>query len=185
MLLIMVNDNKNTHDEPYNNHIKEHKNNRKKKKKKMGNKIKFIEPPIDKIKKYEDFIDLIFSIQDLYYYNPKAFELMIFSLENFIKIYEYILEDPTLTNHLYYLADKNMHNILNNLHSIIHSLPDDKKIIYKFHTSLKLMEELLNDYINKIYQIHIKQTDIDINSKIINTGPKEINFYENYNFDFY
>ena len=152
-------------------------------------KAKIIEPEVKKLKKYNDIIDFLFSIQDLYIYNPQAFEEMHHNITNFFIVYEDILKNKKQTNNLYNIADKNMNDSINNLHSIIYNLPEnDINVRNKLHVAMDVLEKILNKYLNEIYEYHIDNLNngYNVDYKIINTGPKEHNYYgddiTNFNF---
>ena len=152
-------------------------------------KINLLEPDVKKLIKYNEIIDFLFSIQDLYIYNPQAYEDMYNSINNFIIVYEDILKNNKQTNELFNIADVNMHNSINSLHSIIYNVPEnDLNVRNKLHISMDVLEKILNKYLNDIYDIHIKnlKDGYNVNYKIINTGPKEYNFFgeDNTNFNF-
>ena len=147
-----------------------------------------IEPDIKSIEKYDEMIDFLFSIQDFYIYNQQAYEDMVECINNFFIVYEDILKNGIQTNQLFSIAEKNMYNSINHLHSFIYSIPNDDNIRNKLHTSLYVLEKILNNYLNEIYDIHIDniKKGYHIDYKLINIGPKEYNYYneENTNFNY-
>lgn len=144
-------------------------------------KTSYIYPSSEKISRYRDLTDLVFSIQDFYEYNPQSFENMLNSLETFLTIYENILDDTSLSGELYKNADNHKLLTLNYLHSIIIAIPSDKILIEKLNTSMKNMENILNDYLTKIYDIH-KQY-IDEHGYYNNTKLIELNMYPYNHYD--
>jgi hypothetical protein len=141
----------------------------------------YIFPPSDKISQYKEITDIVFSIQDFYEYNPQAFESMINSLETFLNIYENISDDNSLSGDLYKNADNYKLLVLNHLHSIIIMIPSDKNLIEKLNNSMKNMEEILNDYLTKIYDIH--KNYVDKNGYYNNTKLIELNIYPYNHYD--
>lgn len=127
------------------------------------------------ISKYVDLTDFIFSIQDFYEYNPQAYENMIHALDTFLEIYEEVQIDSSLAGRHYDNADSQKSLILNNLHSIIISIPSSKLLIKKLDNSLQTLEELINNYLTVIYeanQNYIKTHGYFNNTKIINLNVK-------------
>ena len=142
--------------------------------------------------KYIDISDLIFSIQDFYTYNPQAYENMIQSIDKFMEIYEYILLDKSLAGDYYSIADTYKRISVNELHSIIISIPADKKLISKLNNATKTLEIVLNKYLYVIYQSnekHINENGYFNNTKLLSYQINPINKFENNNitssFDYY
>ena len=169
--------------------------NEKKKKIKKENmetkqkKINSLEPEVKNLVKYNEIIDFLFSIQDLYIYNPQAYEEMHNCINNFFIVYEDILKNKKQTNNLFNIADKNMYDSINSLHSLIYSIPEnDLNVRNKLHVAMDVLEKILNKYINEMYDIHVGnlKDGYNVNYKCINTGPKEYNFFgeDNTNFNF-
>lgn len=148
-------------------------------------KIELIEPKSEIINKYDDIIDFLFSIQDFYIYNPQAYEEIINFITYFFTVYEDIKKNPQQTNKLFSIAENNMSNAINHLHSIIYNIPDDKNIVKKLQKAMNSLEKILNNYLNDMYDIHIKNITYDVEHKEITIGPKEHNFYNDDIFDFY
>lgn len=157
-------------------------------------KINTIRPPIDLIKKYPALVDLIFSIQDYYVYNPESFEKIIESLEQLIKLYEESIEYPQTANLNYSLIERAKLDALNYLHSIVINLPplNDKYEYTKMDRALEKLEYLLSIYLEEIKTINQKyllENNYNCQTKILNDGPKEFNYYGDnpnfYTFEFY
>ena len=150
----------------------------------QAEKLKIIEPETKYLKNYNDFIDLLFSIQDFYQYNPEAFEELVDSVDQFLYTNETIHKDPTLTNSMFVFADKYYHTAMNSLHSFVHTLPTDAHIIEKHHRALEEMEKLFLLYLNKLYDIH-QQNELNVDYKLITTGPKAFAYYTDKHFDYF
>lgn len=119
-------------------------------------KNSYIEPKTININKYEDLTDFVFSVQDFYHYNPPSFIEMITSIDTFLEIYEEVNIDNSLAGSLFVNANEQRLNALNSLHSFIITIPSDKNIIDKLNKSTKTLEQMLNIYLTKIYDINKK-----------------------------
>lgn len=151
-----------------------------------------LNPSIEKIDQLQnrDIIDLIFSIQDYYYYNPEAFEEMSDNINNLLTIQEIILKDEPLCEYYYQIAESKKDNALNSLHSIIFNLPNDNITIDKLTRAHKRLETILNKYLNIMYdKCHNKviTEGYNIYKKPIILGPKPANKYfdKQYTYQFY
>jgi len=155
--------------------------------KQQDTKFNSIIPKPKKIREYDDILDLIFSIQDFYAYNPQAYEELIDNLDSFFIIYEKIFITQYLSDHNYQIAESKKQNALNVLHSLIFKLPNNKIITDKLNRAHKRLETLLNRYLNELYDKCREKRilgDIDINTRAINIGPKEYNTYTNLDKEF-
>lgn len=139
-----------------------------------------IRPLPEKITKYEDLTDLIFSIQDFYMYNPQSFELMIKSIDILLDIYENCIVDNSLSGQLYENAKNHKLLALNYLQSVIIMIPSDKILIEKLNTSMRELESLLNKYLSEIYERninYINEKGYFNNSKIMDLNMSPYNQY--------
>jgi len=134
----------------------------------------------EKIKDYTDILDFMFSIQDFYKFNAPAYEEMTENIEALIQLYQMVKINSTYCEDVYELMNSKKRNALNNLHSIIFSLPDDKLIIDKLNRSIKILDKILDRYIDKIAilceNVKIKQ-GYTTNRKNINYGPSGYSEY--------
>ncbi len=137
----------------------------------------------------EDITDLLFSIQDMYHYNPQAYEEMIENLRIFFAIYYDIKESIPLYDHHYQIATSKKENALNALHSMVISIPNDEAYMDKFNRAHKRLETLLNGYINELYdqcQLNVYNNGYNVYRRAINTGPKEANGIDrDFTYEFY
>jgi len=136
---------------------------------------------------YVDITDFIYSINELYYYNPQAFEDLVDEFVHFIKVYENCKKVPTESHALIDIANIKKHNILNSLHSIIFNIPPSDALDFKLEDSLRIVEYILNKYMEEIYKI--TQEDLHNSGytnkyKIHDLGPKAGNFYQDKDFTF-
>ncbi len=150
-------------------------------KKQQAHKLSMIKPPPKKIADKNDIIDLLFSIQDLYPYNPEAYEEMVDNIDAFMTIYDIIKTDPVFCEYYYQIGESKKSNAINALQSLIFNLPNNKIVEDKLTRAYKRLDTILTKYINELYKIcdnDLTTKGFDITRKIINTGPKEYNVYE-------
>ncbi|ARF11767.1 hypothetical protein Klosneuvirus_2_203 [Klosneuvirus KNV1] len=121
--------------------------------KEKDTKLSFIKPHFEKINKEKDkdFIDFVFSVQDFYVFNPRAYEEFIDNMDSFFELRELVFNDETFNNYYFQIADSKKNNALNSFHSLIFSLPNDKTYTEKFDRAHKRLETLLNREFNKMY----------------------------------
>lgn len=137
-------------------------------------------PASKKLDNYTDLTDFVFSIQDFYVYNPQAYEDMVKSLDTFLEVYEDVLIDTSLAGQYFSIAETHKETTLNNLQSIIITIPPNKKLINKLNDALKIFEELLNKYLlvidmkNKEY---ISEHGYFNNTKLIELNISPYNKY--------
>ena len=153
-------------------------------------KNSYIKPTFNYIDDIEErpLIDFLFSIQDLYIYNPQSYEDMIDNINSFLELYNIIFKNDFYKDFYYQLAVSKKNNALNALHSIIFHLPVDNNLTDKFNRSHKRLETLLNKYLNLLYdqvQHHNISNGLNIFSRNIVLGPKEANIYVSDNYQFY
>jgi len=149
-------------------------------------KAENIKPHPKRIQNYQDLTDFIFSVQDFYIYNPQAFIELIESLDTFLDVYESVMIDETLAGDLYSIAEEYKLKTLNSLHSFIITLPSSKKLTNKFDNSIKIYEELLNNYLYQIYEKNKKYIEKDgyfNNTKIIDLNISPYNQYTKDEYD--
>lgn len=154
-------------------------------------KLELIKPRPKLFNKYPELINLFFNIREFYNYNNKA-------ITNCIKNVEYILQIYSdIQNGIKY-CDKNVdvvknlkQNALNDLHSVIFSLENNKILEKKLKKALDELHKILNYFENKMINICNKNIDdygYTYEKKYINKNePKAYNlslqntdFYEIY-----
>jgi len=148
-------------------------------------KLDNIKPKFNHNDKVE-IIDYLYSIQNFYVYNPPVYEKIVDDLNSFFIIHDNLLKDNSLVNVQYSIAETKKDNILNNIHSLILTIPNSEALINKYNESMKQIEKLLNKYLNEmiyLYDKHTYNNGLNINHKIINEYPKP--YTKNSQFDFY
>ncbi len=148
-------------------------------------KVDNIMPEPKEFKNRDDIINFIFSIQDMYVYNPLAYEEMIDNLDAFFKIYDIIMTDTPHCDYNYIIAESKKSNAVNALHSLIFTIPHSKQLTDKLDRAHKRLETILTDYLNDIYdecQHDIIKEGYNVDRTILNIGPKPANHYNEKDF---
>lgn len=132
----------------------------KKKTKILKNKnIKYIKNDIN-------LINILFSIEEYYYYNEQAYNEFIDNLELFLKFIEFIKIDNSLGGQLYQNLLDIKKNIINSLISMNIKLPSE----YNLQTTIQDIESILNSHLKEcqlIYEAYIKEFGINYTTKLI------------------
>lgn len=155
-----------------------------------------IKPQSAIIGEHDEFVDFLFSIQDMYGFCPKNYEELVDNIENFLTVYNDTIKIQTKAGKNYFIATSCCKNALNALHSILYSTDVAKNKFYsgKINRACEKLTELFREKIAKIATIHemnIIDTGYDINTCIIPKfdDPKENNYFEQesegYTYDIY
>lgn len=156
----------------------------------MKEKIDAVTPHLKESKEYKDVVDFIFSIQDFYQYNPKAYEEIVDNLDNFFKVYQIIKIGTPQFNDWYKIATTKKDNAINAVHSIIFTLPNSPVTNDKHVRAHKRLETIMNKYLNELYDFcerELLKQGRNVNTSQILTGPKPANHYfeKDYTYQFY
>lgn len=146
-----------------------------------------IQPRLDNVSPDSEIVDFLFSIQDLYVYNPQAYEEMIANLESFFSLMESIFNEHIYSSYYYQILGGKKDNALNALQSIIFKLPTEKNHTIKLNMSHQRLETILNKYMNDAYdkcQYYIKKNGYTLNVRPTDVGPKGANLYDNEKFSY-
>ena len=114
-------------------------------------KVSYLKPKPKYLHEHQDLTKLVFSIQELYDYNPSAFIEMVNNIDQMMKLYR---EMPHITRRCsmrYQIAESKMRNALNALHSIVFVLKEPARI-KKLSRAHKKLNILLQRYLKKIHQ---------------------------------
>jgi len=144
-------------------------------------KLQNIKPQPKSFGPYDDLVDFFFSIQELYYYNPPAYEEAVDNTDSFIVLYEQVLDGPQLAGLNYELAEKKKLNAVNAIQSLIFKIPTNKLVIHKLNNADRILDEILNKYLSTIYTTHyfnVLKYSYNNQSKIIDLGPKAASYYD-------
>lgn len=113
-------------------------------------KVNTITPKLNRTVAYEAVTNLIFTIQDMYRYNPLAFYEIVQRIEAFFELYEKIEIDHTIAHREIDRLIDHRRNILNCMHSLLFSLPNDMNIRYKSDRTIGDMNTELTRYIDHV-----------------------------------
>jgi hypothetical protein len=154
-------------------------------------KVKYIKPYNKNIANKSEIVDFLFFIQDMYKYNPQSYEELVDNLGNFFLLNNYIMNFDEFCDEQFQIMESKKRNAINALHSIIYSLPNNKKLTKKHTKSMLVLENLLNKYMEKAFlkceSLRIKQGGYDITRRTIPVGPLAYNNYldREYTYDIY
>jgi hypothetical protein len=140
----------------------------------------------------KDVIDFLFSIQDLYTYNPQQYEVMIQSINYFFELFNNVIVDNKRSYVNYGLMKQYKRDALNALMSFIYSLPEDKRIRNKINKSVSILDEILTKYLDQISYIMDNYTfknGYSVDTKFIDYSCLAMNEYDdifqNFSYDIY
>ena len=143
-------------------------------------KKNMIKPQLNKTSEKENIINFIYSIQELYIYNPLQYENMINHIDNFFKLYKlsFINKQTVHTNYKHMETDKR--SAMNALKSIIFNSPNDKNVRNKINSATSNLDKILTEYLDHISYLidnDIKKIDYNMNTTIIDYDTKPFNEY--------
>lgn len=144
------------------------------------NKIDSIKPKVKENEIKQDVIDVLYSIQDIYRYNPQAYEDVVDGIKNFTRLYDSTVITPKNSNLTFDMMRRTQSNIIESLKSIGISLPSDPNLIAKHKRVITILSELLDQYLGHILYIHKKHlhdTGYTVDYKPIILGPQPANYY--------
>ncbi len=144
-------------------------------------KIKSIKPKTTFIKNNNDIVDFLFSIQDLYYHNPKTYIEMVKSIDDFLEIAGESKIDKYYSGAEVQTLIMKKRDALNELAYIGTNLPSSKILDDKMHKAIERLEEILNERINiayKEHEEHIYKNGYNNQTSILHTGPLPKNMYD-------
>jgi hypothetical protein len=144
-------------------------------------KLTDIKPTVSKnSSKQKNIIDFLFSIQDLYVYNPLQYEHIIEYINEFYEQYDKAFIDPTTSAEVYGFIKQSKRDAINALKSMIFSIPDNQIIRNKINTASITLDTIMSDHLDQISYLIDEQIYIhgyNVNTKIIDYGPKPYNEY--------
>jgi len=143
-----------------------------------------IHHPIGRIDEYQEFIDFFYWIQDLYNYNPPAFEELISTINNFLLSYEEgILSD---SGKRYNLMTGYKTHAINTLNSFIYTIPLNTTYRIKLFKSMQRLDGILQPYLDEVDKKNNETNNKKLNnmSVFVIKNVKPENFYDE-EFDVY
>ena len=150
-------------------------------------KKKSLLPKTKKLEKYQDIVNYLYSIQELYYDNPETYINFIESIEMFFKYYEQVKIDKKLSGVNFELMERKKQLSLNFLSSFMINLKTNKSLYIKLERSLDELENILLKYHNETYNSYLDnlhEEGYNVNTKLIDLGPKSLNEYDDRKFSF-
>jgi len=114
----------------------------------------------------KEILDIIFNIENYYYYNQQAFIELIKYLENFLEIIELINIDPQYSSSLYDNLKDLKKLIINTIISFEIRLPNE----FNINDVIDDMTNILDKQLQDVYDIHekyIKENGMNYKIKLI------------------
>jgi hypothetical protein len=130
---------------------------------------------------HDEILSLLFSIQDIYSYNPQQYEVMVKSINNFYELFKLSYIDGTTVFFNYDMMKQYKRDALNALKSIIFSVQVDDNIHEKVNVSTVALDDIMTIDLDKISYLaddRIYRHGYDVNTKIISEVPKAFNEYD-------
>jgi hypothetical protein len=141
---------------------------------------------------HDNLLSMLFSVQDIYQYNPQQYEVMIKSINMFYKLYKLSFVDESTVFVNYGMMEQYKRDALNALASMIYSLPIDKNIRDKINVSAVALDNIMSTHLDQVGFLiddRIYKHGYDVNTKIISNGPKPFNEYDdifgNFSYEIY
>jgi hypothetical protein len=132
------------------------------------------------VMQHDDIINFLFSIQDMRVYNPLQYDAMVKNINTFYELYDVSIMDPKASYINYELMKQYKRDALNALMSIIYQLSDDKKTRDQINNAATILDTVLTqelDHISYIVDNYTYINGYNVDTKIINYGPKPYNEY--------
>ena len=155
-------------------------------------KEKIVPELTDEAQSHIDIVDLLFSIQDMYIYNPQQYEKMVQSINYFYDLYKITYVDNKTSYLNYDMMKQFKRDALNALMSLIYTLPEDKHIRNKVNSAAIVLDNILTKYLDQISYIlddYTYKNGYSVDTKIIDYGVKPMNEYDDifkiYSYDIY
>jgi hypothetical protein len=160
-----------------------YQNDTKYKKDLIAEKYDQIRPKTKKIQNYDDIVDFLFSIQDIYVYNPAVYENIVDSIESFLVVYEETKISQEQSGINYSVLEKQKHDALNALHAMIYNTPTTNDMTIKVERAIEILDNIMNKYLDEIYKINTfnnMRDGMNNKSKILQSHniPKPQNFFK-------
>lgn len=131
--------------------------------------------------KHNHVVNILFSIQDLYVYNPQQYEEMIRYVNQFYDMYQLSFVDPKTSYINYGHMKQYKRDALNAFTALIFSLPDDVKARSKVNAASNVLDDILTkdlDQVSYLVDEDIYKTGYNIDTKILDYGVKPCNEYD-------
>ncbi|VBB17964.1 hypothetical protein YASMINEVIRUS_427 [Yasminevirus sp. GU-2018] len=135
----------------------------------------------DQVKEHDPVVNLLFSVQDMYAYNPQQYEEMVRYINQFYDKYQLSFVDPKMSHINYGLMKQYKRDALNAFMAMIFSLPDDKKARDKVNATTIVLDGILTkdlDQVSYLIDEDIYKSGYNVDTKIIDYGVKPCNEYD-------
>jgi hypothetical protein len=149
----------------------------------LQTKKEIINPTIHlkETEEHENIVNFLFSIQDLYKYNPLQYEEMVKSINIFYELYKvsFVANNESFIN--YGLMSQFKRDALNALASMIYSLSDDRRVREKVNSAVLILDSILTkdlDQVSYLMDNYVYKNGVNVDTKYIDYGPKAANDYE-------
>ena len=140
-----------------------------------------INPKLKRTDGYDDIVNLLFSVQDMYPSNPQQYSEAIKSINVFYELYREVQIDKKTCYVNYGLMKQFKRDALNALISITYGLPSDKRVQDKLNNATIVLDEIMTKHLDQISYFADDYTyryGYNVDTKIIDYGPKPSNEYE-------
>jgi hypothetical protein len=143
-------------------------------------KKNIIKPTLHKTSEKENIINFIYSIQELYIYNPQQYEIMIKHINIFFKLYKLSFINKKTVHVNYKHMETNKRSAMNALKSIIFNSPNNKHVRHKINNATTKLDKILTEYLDHISYLidnDIYKNGYNIDTAIIDYDTKPFNDY--------
>jgi uncharacterized membrane protein YeiB len=161
---------------------------------KENTKIKkdMINPKLDDSNERTDIIDFLFSIQNLYAYNPLQYNEMVNNINKFFEYYQTSFIDNKTSYTNYQMMQQNKRNALNALMSMTYGLPEDRRVVEFCNNATIVLDNILTKYLDHIGYLMDNYTykyGYTVDTKVVDYNMKAFNEYDDifkpYSYDVY
>lgn len=119
---------------------------------------------------HDEISDFLFSIQDFYQYNQRAYEDTVMQIDYFFDLYDEVRNNNSMAGINYGLMIDQKRNIINSLKTIIFGMEPNLKYDEKLEKATAVINILLDRRINmihKIYDDYVYKTGLNTRSIVI------------------
>lgn len=134
-----------------------------------------------RVRKIDEIRDFVYSIKELYYYNPPAFSEMIDNIHLFFKFKDNAYLDNSRAGVNLEKMIKRKSGSINALSSIIYTIDTHPLLVNKLDLAVRSLEFILLPHLDEVYELYKKYIEIDgfdNQTKIFDFGPKAPNEYD-------
>ena len=133
-------------------------------------KLENIIPKPSYFKHDNSIIDLVYEIRKYRNYSEDNFDNMVENIDYILEIHEYLKKNNKRCKYNIDVAKDKMKLALNDLHSLLYSIPNTLPEIHLLNKSLKQLQYLLNNHIQHMMEmckIYNKKRGYDINTDLM------------------